>query len=302
MSVSKADRRHFTVRVQNQIKRAARLDAEIAAAVNRAVDRARSDLLALVAELKNRRTLQRAEIDALRAAYQARLDGLIGEIVSIMQRGVTAAQDAGVESLIAPLEILKDFRVDFSATQAISPQMAEVASDYAADLVRSVVGDALDRINGQLRRAILGGLTPYEVSHEIDRIIGMDRENGVSYTAQRIVRTELTRAHSMGAQAGYNHLADQLPDEERARLKKQWISAKQPGRTRPGHWQADGQIVAYNEPFLVENEGREEELDFPGDPKGSPGNTINCLCRMVIVMDDVIDYRNQKGKLAEAPI
>jgi hypothetical protein len=35
-----------------------------------------------------------------------------------------------------------------------------------------------------------------------------------------------------------------------------------------------------------------EQLQFPGDPKGSPENTINCRC-----FSEVVAMRDDKGKL-----
>ena len=50
-------------------------------------------------------------------------------------------------------------------------------------------------------------------------------------------------------------------------------------RTRDGHAEADGQVVALAEPFIVRNaDGEDEELMFPGDPNGSASNSCNCRC------------------------
>jgi hypothetical protein len=38
----------------------------------------------------------------------------------------------------------------------------------------------------------------------------------------------------------------------------------------------DGQKVGINEMFIVGG----ENLEFPGDPFGSPGNVINCRCTL----------------------
>jgi uncharacterized protein with gpF-like domain len=47
------------------------------------------------------------------------------------------------------------------------------------------------------------------------------------------------------------------------------------------HRSMDGQQVAREEPFRVpRSDGTFEELMFPGDQRGSPGNTINCRCVM----------------------
>lgn len=52
---------------------------------------------------------------------------------------------------------------------------------------------------------------------------------------------------------------------------RMWVSQRDE-RVRDDHWDADGQIVALNEPFVV----GDEKLDFPGDPSASPAQTANC--------------------------
>lgn len=57
---------------------------------------------------------------------------------------------------------------------------------------------------------------------------------------------------------------------------KGWLSQRD-GRVRRGkydHWNADGQIVGIDEPFLVSG----EKLQHPADPAGSAGNVIRCRC------------------------
>ena len=59
---------------------------------------------------------------------------------------------------------------------------------------------------------------------------------------------------------------------------KQWFSMKD-NRVRLAHIIADGQRVKIGEPFDVGF----EDLQYPGDPNGSPWNIINCRCFVVPV-------------------
>lgn len=71
-------------------------------------------------------------------------------------------------------------------------------------------------------------------------------------------------------------------------FKKRWVSV-QDGRTRTikddaafDHRQANGQKVGKTAQFLIKKKaGGTEALDFPGDPKGSAANIINCRCIQV---------------------
>jgi HK97 family phage portal protein len=56
-----------------------------------------------------------------------------------------------------------------------------------------------------------------------------------------------------------------------------WISALIPDRSRDAHMEAHGQTAPLGGVFNVGG----ESLSYPGDPTGSPGNIINCLCVLV---------------------
>lgn len=64
--------------------------------------------------------------------------------------------------------------------------------------------------------------------------------------------------------------------------KKEWLTSID-GRERPEHAAANGQIVAQQDAFTVGG----ERLMYPGDPAGSPWNTINCRCTTLPVIEEV---------------
>tara|TARA_R110002051_G_scaffold308116_1_gene379529 strand:- start:19821 stop:20609 length:789 start_codon:yes stop_codon:yes gene_type:complete len=97
----------------------------------------------------------------------------------------------------------------------------------------------------------------------------------------RIVRTETTSA------AGY--AADSVSSNTGLILDKMWISATD-SRTRRipedqfDHYKMHLVKVPDGEPFEVKNKkGGVELMRFPGDPKGSAGDVINCRCTLVKV-------------------
>lgn len=87
------------------------------------------------------------------------------------------------------------------------------------------------------------------------------------FRTERIVRTEVNRASNWGSLEGVK--STEIDHD------KVWLSAMAQ-QSREWHTAADGQKVGMNESFDIGGEG----LEYPGDPSGSPGNTINCLCSM----------------------
>lgn len=73
--------------------------------------------------------------------------------------------------------------------------------------------------------------------------------------------TALFMLTRLGAQAGISGMG------------KTWITVGD-DRVRPAHAAANGETVPINQPFIVGG----EKLFFPGDPRGSPWNIINCRC------------------------
>lgn len=101
----------------------------------------------------------------------------------------------------------------------------------------------------------------------------LQEDNNFSKARARVIaRTEMLGA----ARTGQN-------DSDRQSglvIGKIWRSAVQ-DRTRPGHKKADGQVVAFDKPFKVQNgKGETEELMYPGDSSlgASASNVIQCRC------------------------
>lgn len=95
------------------------------------------------------------------------------------------------------------------------------------------------------------------------------------YRSEMIARTETIRASNAGTTEQF---------KEWNVRQHEWLSTKD-DRTRPDHVEADKQVVNVGEPFSVGG----EELEYPGDPSGSPENTINCRCTTIPVVEGMND-------------
>ena len=95
--------------------------------------------------------------------------------------------------------------------------------------------------------------------------------DNIAYRAERVARTEVI---------GTNNYATVEEYKENGGKWKQWL-ATQDKLTRDDHAEADGQMVAIDEPFDVGG----EQLEYPGDVAGSAANVCNCRCTWLPVID-----------------
>lgn len=134
---------------------------------------------------------------------------------------------------------------------------------------------ARSEIERMLKRELLTGIVQGDSIPNLAKRIQSTVERE-AYKATRIARTETTRIVN-GAKQDVAEKGTQLGFT----MLKRWIATKEPGRTRDEHLEADGQIVPADKPFIVGG----EELMYPGDPNGSPWNTVNCRCTMITYVD-----------------
>jgi hypothetical protein len=96
----------------------------------------------------------------------------------------------------------------------------------------------------------------------------------------------LSRARSRVIARTESHASANAATQEAAKatglaMQKEWVSSSG-ARTRDDHRDADGQTVPLDMPFVVGG----EELMYPGDPRGSAEQVINCRCASVHVVVD----------------
>lgn len=93
----------------------------------------------------------------------------------------------------------------------------------------------------------------------------IDKVGGTVRSAQRIARTEVHTATSIGSD-----IAARSTGED---MVKEWASTDD-SRRRASHREANGQRREMDEPFLVGG----VSLMYPGDPAGPAKEVINCRC------------------------
>lgn len=141
-------------------------------------------------------------------------------------------------------------------------QHAGITITAVGDTSKQLIEDLLHDLTPEILDQGLGGGAAQTMLR--DRIASEWHQMKYHRT-ERIVRTEVNRASNWGALQGSKSL--------KVEMDKVWISAFT-AHSRIPHMDADGQKVGLYDPFIVDG----EELEYPGDPAGSAGNTINCLC------------------------
>jgi len=143
----------------------------------------------------------------------------------------------------------------------ITPEIEELLQQMVFNSGTKVNETLIDIIYRTLQRSIKEEWTVEEftqlILHQVDEFSG--------WRSRLWARTEAVKVENWGQIEGYK----QTEFVE----KKGWLSAFAPD-SRDEHMAADGQVVGLNEFFVVMG----EELQYPGDPSGSPGNVCNCLC------------------------
>ena len=120
-----------------------------------------------------------------------------------------------------------------------------------------------------IRRQIIAGVQAGWSTDKIAAAIKKATRGNIGLTrAKRIARTEVHTAFERGSY-------EQALEMKRlgVDLETSW-GATEDQRTRPDHAEADGQTVDIGKPFIVGG----ERLRFPGDPRGSAKQVINCRC------------------------
>jgi len=148
-------------------------------------------------------------------------------------------------------EIINYLKVNRGAT-------ITAAGDTSVELIQRMIDKMVPEI---LDQGIGGGAAQTMLRDQI----GSAWHEMKRFRTERIARTEVNRASNWGSLQGAKSVGiEQI---------KVWLSAFSMD-SRPEHNAADGQRRELNEPFTVGG----EDLMYPGDPNGSAGNTINCLC------------------------
>lgn len=189
---------------------------------------------------------------------------------------VLAASGEWVEQLNANVRpsILGVLRRTWQAATGRSGfDQQQYVTDYL-DATINRMSNTPDQVYRQITQSLAEGINAGEsmdqLSRRVQAVFEVTGNPWWENRAMTVARTEAMSAIHAGnlAAAGFEQNRTGRP------MVKEWSAHLASETTRPAHRAADGQTVALTAPFIVDG----EPLQFPGDPRGSAGNVINCRC------------------------
>lgn len=152
-----------------------------------------------------------------------------------------------------------------------NPQAQMFIQARANQLSGRVTQTTYDAIQDAMTTGAAAGESVPQIADRIQAVFTDASES----RAEMIARTEVIGAYN-GAS---NLMIDSLPSD--VCNGKEWL-AEIDDRTREDHVEADGQQVAKGATFDV----GDSQMQYPGDPDGSPEETINCRCKVLALTPD----------------
>src|SRR6266568_5048249 len=143
----------------------------------------------------------------------------------------------------------------------------------AGEKVRQIYGTTLAFLQEHLTAGVQADETLDQVAQRVDDLY---TESIIPERSQTISATEVHSANEYGS--------SQAAQMSGLTLKKVWLSTFD-SKVRADHADAHGQEVGTDEPFIVGG----EQLMYPGDPAGSPGNIIGCRCTVIYFSVQTVD-------------
>ena len=280
------------------------LERVIAAAVRRWLEATRADLLRL------------AGVDGGSLTAAGFGDAWLGEVRTVVGPAVGAEYiahlaehapawrggpvvvgwPAGVEGPPTVEALLEQYPETFSGIDPAQVEWVLARPDWLPTFQRfmteatNLVVGMPDTAFTEVQRALtkLSNTSKFEQQRAVRAYLSWEEEGGYRgwmRRAERIARTELHAARSAAMDKAAGWLAD-----TGATVRKVWVSAADE-RVRPEHVAANGQVVGYDEEFLVGG----ERLRYPGDrERGSAWNTIQCRCVVNYIDEGVGTVRERE--------
>jgi hypothetical protein len=253
--------------VKEIIEKILRQERESIEAARDLLEQTRLDVIARLAQ-GGRTEWDYSWLRQVQAALGTRIEQLNRDLEVRFNSDINKVFDLANQLVDEPARAL----IGTSPVLGVSRQVAQVAAQFSATMIKDLTSTAQAAIDGVIQRAAVGGLTVQDAIKQIGSSLDGSKFGPVAARAERIFRTEVLRVQSVATQARL--LANKEPMRRAGwALGKQWLPTVDK-RVRLSHLAAMGQEREVEEAFNVGG----EKLLYPRDPSGSASMTINCRC------------------------
>lgn len=181
---------------------------------------------------------------------------------------VTPLYESTTAAALTQLDAAFDISFDLDA-----PWAQEFIAARANMLAGQITATTYDAIKAALADGAAAGESIPDLAARIDGLFSTTWAN----RATTVARTEVISAYNGSTSTAISNSDPEVIGG------MEWIATAD-DRTREDHADADGMIVGRDETFSVGG----DDLAYPGDPSGDPGNVINCRCTVApVTVDDM---------------
>lgn len=210
----------------------------------------------------------RFSVSRIARMWSRRVGRITRRLLGITEQGAGQAADAAGVPLPDEWRNLPDRH---NQPDRLPPAVAAYLN--ATGPLLDAVGERLaEQARTTLADGLAAGETPAQLADRLRNVFATDGPQLGETRAERIARTEATRAWNAGALGAARALTG--PDRP---LVKQWLTRRDP-RVRDTHSSVDGQIRLLDEPFDVGG----VPMNAPGDPAAPPELVVNCRCILAL--------------------
>jgi HK97 family phage portal protein len=183
--------------------------------------------------------------------------------------------EMGIDAQIEAAFFLEDKNTIKVITEANMDETNDLLKARGIDSFKTITTTSAQDIF----KVITEGLEQQKTIKEISAAIAEKAGTWPDYRSERIARTEVLTAMSVGQSATNDAIVEAFPD---LKLFKVWITGDD-DRVRDTHAEMHLMPVPVDEDFQL-SDG--DSLAYPRDAKGQPENTINCRCSHILLTEE----------------
>jgi Phage Mu protein F like protein len=227
---------------------------------------------------------------ALYDAYLTMMADWLGKVqASVLNAGITSlALMPDPFAVFAATPLYAELSAKYTAAavrEVLAPVYASVlgpdvifetrpfVQDFIAKMTNNLQGmpdEVFALVGDVIHHATVNGASIPDVQEQLAQLFTVTDNAKWAHKAKTVAITTMHTAYAGGLHDAFSALVEDDPDTE---WVHRWL-ATEDTHTRPWHREADGQAQPWGVPFSV----GPDQLMFPGDPAGSPANTVNCRC------------------------